>query len=286
MSSCASTFGLLLGLCAACAPTAPQAPSGELTRVVVLDPGMTEVFIHLDLLDRMVGRPQYTDHLHDFDGIPVVGTGIIPNYEAIVLANPQFIFTHASRGKALKDLQVIAPTENFKWLTVSDVANDTRAIGALMGCAELADHYAAEIESGLAPKLTEQSPRVLMLLGIPSETSTELWYAKRNSLHGAALEAAGGVNAVTAIFEGPPSLSIEALLKIDPDIIVVMAADHTPEQVASHGVFWARLPMLTAVRNGKISFMTGREYFSTGPRVLQFKDALLAELSELQENAR
>ena len=38
----------------------------------------------------------------------------------------------------------------------------------------------------------------------------------------AALEAAGGVNAVTAIFEGPPSLSIEALLKIDPDIILIV----------------------------------------------------------------
>lgn len=253
----------------------------HLSRVVVLDPGMSEVFIHLGLVPTMVGRPNYTDHMPELAEVPVIGTGITPNYEAIARANPQLILTHASRGKSLADLNSIAPTHNFTWLSVAEVVADTRTIGRLMGVPDQAELLAQEIEQGLAPRIHAESPTVLMLLGPPSETSAELWYAKRDSLHGAALEAAGGVNAVTQTLGGPPSLSIEALLKIDPQVILVMTPDATPEQLAGHKAFWARLGMLRAVQKHYIGFMTGREHFSTGPRVLRFKDAIVAELKRL-----
>jgi ABC-type Fe3+-hydroxamate transport system substrate-binding protein len=272
----------------ACGSTSQREPPKENnadgrppTRVVVLDPGMSEVFIHLGLVPTLVGRPQYTDHMPELSGVSVVGTGITPNYEAIVRANPQLILTHATRGKSLSDLNSIAPTRDFTWLSVADVAQDTRTIGQLMGVSTAANVLAEEIEQGLEPKIHAESPTVLMLLGPPSETSTELWYAKRNSLHGAALEAAGGVNAVIQRFEGPPSLSIEALLKIDPDVILVMVPDATPGQLAGHRAFWARLGMLKAVQKQHIGLMTGREHFSTGPRVLRFKEAIVAEFQRL-----
>ena len=100
-------------------------------------------------------------------------------------------------------------------------------------------------------------------------------------VRGAALEAAGGNNAVLVKYDGPPSLSIEALLEIDPDIIVVLAADATADTVADHEMFWSRLPMLSAVKSGKIGFLTGREHFSTGPRVVAFRAVLAAEIARL-----
>ena len=112
------------------------------SRVVVLDPGMSEVFIHLGLVPTLVGRPKYTDHMPQLASVPVIGTGITPNYEAIARANPQLILTHASRGKSLDDLNSIAPTHNFKWLSVADVVGDTRTIGQLMGVPEQADTLA------------------------------------------------------------------------------------------------------------------------------------------------
>jgi ABC-type Fe3+-hydroxamate transport system substrate-binding protein len=281
-------WGLLWLLCglavSACSslPVATIAPSSaDLTRVVVLDPGISEVFIDLNLVDKMVGRPQYTEHLTELGELAVVGTGITPNYEAIVRANPQFIFTHATRGKALTDLGLIAPTKSFTWLTIEDIARETRALGDLMGVPVEAAALAERVESAMQPQLTENSPRVLMLLGVPSKSSTELWYAKTESLHGAALEAAGGRNAVVAKYDGPPSLSIEALIEINPDVIVVLAADATEKTVAGQMEFWANLPMLSAVKENKIGFLTGREHFSTGPRVVAFRAVLATEVKRL-----
>lgn len=273
--------GLTVSACSSL-PVATVDPESEaLTRVVVLDPGISEVFIDLNLVDKMVGRPQYTEHLTELGGLAVVGTGITPNYEAIVRANPQFIFTTATRGKALADLNLIANTQNYSWLTVEDITRETRMVGDLMGASAQAAELADRVEDVMKPRLTEHSPSVLMLLGAPSKSSTELWYAKSDSLHGAALEAAGGNNAVLVKHAGPPSLSIEALLEIDPDIIVVLAADATADTVADHEIFWSRLPMLSAVKSGKIGFLTGREHFSTGPRVVAFRAVLAAEIARL-----
>ena len=263
-------------------PVSSDSPPPEiLTRVVVLDPGISEVFIDLNLVDSVVGRPQYTEHLTELAALSVVGTGITPNYEAIVRSQPQFIFTHASRGKALTDLSLIAPTQNFTWLSIEDITRETKLVGSLMGVPKEAAALAERVENAMRSKLTEKSPRVLMLLGAPSKTATELWYAKAASLHGAALEAAGGRNAVAAKYDGPPSLSIEALLEIDPDVIVVLSADATPETVSNQRDFWDNLPMLSAVKNDKIGFLTGREHFSTGPRVVAFQALLEAEVKRL-----
>ena len=140
---------------------------------------------------------------------------------------------------------------------------------------------AERVEVAMRSKLTAKSPRVLMLLGAPAKTSTELWYAKPASLHGTALDAAGGRNAVVAKYDGPPSLSIEALLEIDPDMIVVLAANATPETVASQRDFWNNLPMLSAVKEERIGFLTGREHFSTGPRGVAVQALVEAELRRL-----
>jgi ABC-type Fe3+-hydroxamate transport system substrate-binding protein len=281
-------------LAAACGSGTEPAPSSRESagarsqngRVVVLDPGITEVFIELQIVDRMVGRPQYTDHLGPVIDVPVMGTGITPNYEGIVRADPDLILTTSSRGTALRDLENIAPTHNFPWLSVAEVAKGVRAIGSLMDQWTPADALAERIEQGLASTTTPQSPSVLVLLGPPSDNSTELWYAKPISLHGAALEAAGGINAVTQAFDGPPSLSIEGLLKIDPDIILIMTPNATAEYLVQQRAFWKRFPMLTAVKRDRIGFLTGREHFSTGPGVIAFKRALSKQITALTGTTR
>ena len=52
---------------------------------------------------------------------------------------------------------------------------------------------------------------------------------------------------MVAKYDGPPSLSIEALIEIDPDVIVVLAADATEKTVAGQMEFWANLPPLVGI---------------------------------------
>lgn len=47
-----------------------------------------------------------------------------------------------------------------------------------------------------------------------------VWFERKNSLHGMALEAAGGRNVVDEHIHAPPALSIERVLQLDPDPVI------------------------------------------------------------------
>jgi iron complex transport system substrate-binding protein len=270
--------------------TAPEpevvAQSAEAaTRVAVIDPGVHELLIRLDATGVMVGRPDYTDEFSQTQHLPTLGTGLSPSYEEIVRTGPDLILTtHASRGTVLDNLRKVAPTPHLPWLTVQEVVASTREIGRLIGRAESASAMADKLAQELAPALDETSPKVLVVLSPPTASDADLWVIKPNSLHGAALEAAGGRHAIPAPIVGPPTLSIEGLLQIDPEIIVVLIADMqtAPEKMVEYQRFWKRLDMLKSVQTGRVGFMVGRTHFYTGPGVMDFKSALQAKLSEVQ----
>ena len=70
----------------------------------------------------------------------------------------------------------------------------------------------------------------MLLVLTPDPTSGDIWYVKSNSLHGAALHAAGARNAVPEPVDGAPSLSIEALIALNPERIILLSTEPaTPE---------------------------------------------------------
>ena len=262
-------------------PEAPQTAQ----RIAVIDPGINQLMIRLDAIDMMVGRPDYTDEFSQTQHLPTLGTGLNPSYEELVRTGPDLILTtDATRGTVLDNLRKVAPTPSLPWLTVQDVVASTREIGRLIGREDSASAVADKLSAQLAPAVDEASPEVLLVLGAPTTDNADLWVIKPNSLHGAALKAAGGRHAIPAPIAGPPTLSIEGLLKLDPDIIVVMIADlqTAPEKMAEYRSFWKRLDMLKAVQADRVGFMIGRTHFYTGPGVMDFKSALQAKLSEVQ----
>ena len=269
----------------ATAPASDPPAVGGPVRVAVIDPGVNEVMVTLGLQDRIVGRPAYTDDMAATVHLPVLGTGINPSYEQVVRQAPDLILTtHASRGVVLENLGKIAPTEALPWLTAEQVVASIRRLGELLHVQGQAGRLADEMAAGLAPSVGADSPRVLILLGAPSESDTDLWVVKPNSLHGAALRAAGGHHAIPQEIAGPPTLSIEGLLQVDPDLIIVMisTADTSPEVLAGYSSFWKRLGMLSAVKEDKVGFLHGQGFFSTGPAILDFKRALSTEIERLQ----
>ncbi len=274
-----------IGCSAEPAPELKTDASPYAQRVAVIDPGVHELLIRLKATGVMVGRPDYTDEFEVTRPLPTLGTGLSPSYEEIVSTGPDLILTtHASRGSVLENLRKIAPTPFLPWLTVDEVAQSTRVIGGLIDRASQANELASRLERELAPATSSKSPRVLVLLSPPSASDADLWVIKPNSLHGAALQAAGGRHAIPAEIVGPPTLSIEALLQIDPEIILVLIADlqTAPAKMAEYQKFWDRFGMLQAVKNGRIGFMVGRTHFYTGPGVMDFKAALQAKLEEVQ----
>jgi iron complex transport system substrate-binding protein len=120
---------------------------------------------------------------------------------------------------------------------------------------------------------------VLLVIGNQPGKIDEIWFIRDNSLHGAALHAAGARNAVPGAVAALPRLSVERLLAVDPDAIFILTE---PGPAADDLVAPFRaLPALRAVAQGHVVAVQVHDAFVHGPRILELIDRLAVEVRKL-----
>jgi len=123
---------------------------------------------------------------------------------------------------------------------------------------------------------------VLLVLDDVGGRPSEVWYVRADSLHGAALLAAGAQNALESPPSGQPALSVEALLRLDPPSVIVLAAAADASAARARALqAWSALSTLTAVRTGRVEVVASPTALSTGPSILDTVEALRAALARL-----
>ncbi len=236
-------------------------------RIVSLSPSTTETVAELGALDRLVGRSRYCDYPPEVAKLPDVGGYTDPNVEAIVALSPDLVVgargpagrriddTLASRGIAT----FFPPTES-----IADILAMIRGMGTRLDRSSDAERVATRIESRLAEidarTKSLDHPRVLLLFGIapviasgPQSFGEEL------------LVRAGARNAVTR-GDRYPALDIEAVVALDPDIIVdaAVAEEHGAQRITKDSNGWNRL---RAVKEGRVIALADEVVLRPGPRV-------------------
>lgn len=267
-----------LGLCALSASCrrSETPPSG--TRIVSLAPAVTETLFTIGAGSEVVAVSDYCDSPPEVTRLPRVGTSITPNYEAIARLGPTLVVSESNVSTRRKELEALAPTRLLPWLTLDEIVTSIRELGKLSGKPAAAATLADKLQSRLSVPEPTKGPSVLLVLGGESADATEIWFVRRNSLHGAALRAAGARNAVAEDVAGPPQLSHERLLELDPEYILVLTRPTTKRE-GSAG--FERFPTLRAVKNGHVALIKTAEAFANGPRILTLVDRLHAELVRL-----
>jgi ABC-type Fe3+-hydroxamate transport system substrate-binding protein len=250
-------------------------------RIVSLSPAITESLFAIGAGDAIVGRTDYCHFPEAAGTIPTVGAGLSPDLEAIARMQPTLILADGGLGADTSQLGQIAPTHALPWLSLDDLEESLSQLGTLTGEVDAATNLAENLQKALSVRPPDNAPRVLLLMGIdPQEQS--LWFVHRQSLHGLALHAAGARNAVDEDVSGNPSISIERLLELDPDIIIGMASESnvSPEAVQAFEDRFAKLPTLSAAQGGHIAIIAGPEQFSVGPLLLELIDSLRDAIAE------
>jgi ABC-type Fe3+-hydroxamate transport system substrate-binding protein len=115
------------------------------------------------------------------------------------------------------------------------------------------------------------------VLGYGGDTLDQVWFIRPNSIHGAALRAAGAENAVAHDVKGQPRLSLERVIQLDPDAVIVLL-NNEAAPAARIEEQWRRLTSLTAVKQGRVAALVAPEAFANGPRILALVDRLSARL--------
>jgi len=249
-------------------------------RLVSLSPGITDALFEIGAGPSVVARSDYCDYPPEVTRLPRVGTSLTPSYEVITRLEPSLIIGEAGANARKRELEAIGPTLLLPWLTLEEIVASLRELGRRTGTVSAADALAAKLHARLAAPPPPDGPRVLLVIGYVPGKLDEIWFIRENSLHGAALHAAGARNAIAEAVTGLPRLSVERLFAVDPDAIFIL----TQSGQASGDYLgpWKALTPLRAVRDGNVTLIDAPEAYVHGPRILALVDRLAAAVAKVR----
>ena len=202
-------------------------------RVVSLSPAVTEILFALDAGDLLVGRTDFCTYPPEAGRIPSIGGISNLNIENILTLNPDLVISGSMVGKKVTDQMdamgtpMVCVIEKPKFEALYD---NILAIGKLIGKEQAADSLNKLLSDKVTKLLSTQSPShsatqspshsVYYVVGFgPSGNFT----AGGNTFINDIIRMAGGRNIAEGI-DGW-SYSLEALMKEDPDYIIVRRED-------------------------------------------------------------
>lgn len=273
-----ATLGLLALAVLGCSKLSKNESSEQ--RLVSLAPAVTDTLFAIGAGPRVVAVSDYCDYPPAARKLPRVGTNLTPNYEAIARLHPTLILGQGDYGSRKTELEALGRTLLLPWLSLSDITHGIEELGRVTGHESEAAPIARELREKLGVPEPKDGPRVLLMIGYDPARLDEIWFIRKNSLHGALLHAAGGRNAVAEDVTGMPRISPERLLELDPDAIIVLAH---PDKVKGDFLGGLRkLEPLRAVKSGRIDVLAREEVFVYGPRVLSMLEPLRAMITRLR----
>ena len=248
--------------------TVPRRPE----RVVSIGPSITEFLFALGAGSRVVGVDDFSDEPATAAQLEKVG-GIKVNFEKVVSLKPDLVLSVKFSDGTIEKLAsagllvlVVDPQ------SAGDVARTAILLGRAVGSdgetmARDIQKRVDDVRSKTASATTK--PRVYH--EIDASDPTKIFTVGPGSYIQDLIEIAGGVNIAAKATSAYPQLSAEEILRSDPEIIVLAAADYSakPDQVAARAGWSA----ISAVKNKRIVTIAPNLINRPGPRVGEAAEA-------------
>jgi iron complex transport system substrate-binding protein len=258
---------------------------------VSLLPSHTETLFALGLGDRVVGVSTFCRFPAEVVKLPKVGTFLKPEAELIARLRPDLVIVHeVSNGIDRRLASLRLPFVVVDSGTLASVFTSIRQIGSAAGVGDRAAMLVADIQRRLASVRgaagSAPRPRALFIIGRRPGTLTDLVAVGPGSYINDLIEIAGGAN-VLAIAGQPeyPRISMETVLRLDPDVIVdtVDMGETESERVQRQPVnerLWQAYGSLTAVKTRRLHAVTTDALVIPGPRVVEAAEWVATLLRE------
>ena len=249
-------------------------------RIVSLTPAITETVLALGGERQLVGVSNYCKLPPNLE-LPRLGSSLTPSFEAIAGLRPSLILCDDSAGAKRQELAAISKVEVLPWLTLREVEGSIRRIGQVLDQRLAGDALAERLSLRLSREPPRDAPRVLLLLSYDPDRPADIWFIRPNSLHGAALQSAGARNAVDHAVNGLPRLSVEQLIALDPDeVLIIPPPGSTLEQRQKMLSAFNALAPLRAVKDARVGVLKDATQ-SVGPSILELVESLAAMLRKM-----
>jgi iron complex transport system substrate-binding protein len=255
----------------------------DCSRIVSLAPSVTETLFALGLGEQVVGVTRYCKFPTEVTELPSVGGYFDPNYEQMIALQPTLVVLlpgHDEHRHRLANLKFETLEANQK--NVPEILKSVESLGAACGVSSRSRELVAELQARQRKieELTVGLPRPGVLIVVDREMGAgrirDLYVAGRGTFYDDLLTTAGGTNVYDGKLIQYPTLSLEGLLRVNPQVIVEIVP-----QLGERGLTvqeirkdWESVPSLNAVREKRIFILAESFAAVPGPRYVQLLEAL------------
>lgn len=251
------------------AVTIPQEPQ----RIISIAPSNTEILFALGLEDKIVGITNYCNFPEETKNIEKIGETFPLNLEKIVSLKPDLILAYAGQLNEIPRLRELGlNTIVIEPLSLKETLKSIQMVATVGGIPEKGNILVENLSQRVDQIKTEVSnleitkkPKVF--IGGIYET---IWTPGEGTLFNELISLAGGIN-IAAGFSGWTKISLEFIVKEDPDIIIIPIGAMNPgdELKIKENIYqrpgWSNL---SAVKTQKIFIVNEDLFFRPGPRLV------------------
>jgi iron complex transport system substrate-binding protein len=237
-----------------------------------------------------VGVSDYCRYPSAALSLPKVGGYAKPDAEKIALLRPDLVFIQKSAANLADRLDALGIKHVEVTVgSLAEVYSMIRGIGRAVGLPDMAEKLDTDIRSRLDAVRAQAAgrfrPKVLIVVGRTPGTLTNLKAAGPGPYIGELLEIAGGSNVLTGTAIAYPRISLETVVRLNPDIILDTSnmGDASPDTSLRETRLrepWMTHRELAAVQNGMVFGLTSESLITPGPRVVDGVESIRAKLGQ------
>ncbi len=262
--------------------TATSAPQ----RIISLVPATTEMLFGMGAGSRLIGVGSYDRFPPEVDKLPRLGGLLDPNIEQLIALRPDLVIVYDTQTDLRQRLErAHIPMWGYRLTVLADVTTTVRALGERVGLSTQAGTLAGNIDTELraiqARVAGKPRPRTLLLFGREPGSLRGINASGGYGFLHDLVELAGGSDVLSDLKQAAVPMSSEMVLTRAPEVIIELhyGGEAWPQsRLDAERRVWSALPSVPAVRNGRVSLLTGDEFVVPGPRVVQAAEQLARAL--------
>ncbi|MGH7466514.1 MAG: ABC transporter substrate-binding protein [Longimicrobiales bacterium] len=236
-------------------------------RVVCLMPAVTDMLLAIGAQDRLIARTQWDTDAR-IAHLPSTGNALMPSVEWVAAQNPDLVIAwpdQPTRSVVGRLSAMGIPVYNAITETIEDAVRTARDLGVLLAMQSAADSVVRSIEADLqAIRTSVQSNARVPVAYVLSLDPPMI--AGPGTFIGQLIDVAGGENVFSDLRVNWPQVSLEELVRRDPQAIVIaqeQGGDNARDRMRT-------LPgwrELGAVRNGRVLVADVSLFNRAGPNL-------------------
>ena len=262
-------------------------PGWQCRRIVSMAPSITETLYALGLGDRVVGVTRDSKYPPEVENVKQhhgdIGGYFDPNFEAILALKPDLVVMLEEQSNWLPAFERLKlETLVVSHQTTDGIIESFRTIGRVCGRGpegrQMQQDFRHRVDRIRAETRRLSRPRVLFVVdriygcGHP----TDLYVAADNDYIDTIIQWAGGQNAYKRRGVRYPVVSIEGIMRLNPDVIVDLAPPEKVREIGRQAILkdWDELKGVKAVKDGRVLIPERDFALIPGPRFLELVEYL------------